>query len=73
MLVEVGKEVFVGSVFEVFTTDFNGDDFLIGEGRQKAAAPDIRARSQSPIFCDYQTVDHDDKSIAIHRACPSVV
>ena len=32
-------EVFVGLVFEVFTADFDGDDFFIRQGWRKAAMP----------------------------------
>src|SRR5689334_4986443 len=66
MTPKVVVEVRILSQFPVFATDFHRDDFSVGQFWRKAASSQRSSGSERIQVRNYQTVNGDDKSIAIH-------
>src|SRR5437773_4354261 len=67
MLCKVPEEVFIGLLFPVLATDFHGNDLGIAQCRRKTGMADTRDGIDLFELVIYQTIDSNDKSIAIHR------
>jgi hypothetical protein len=69
---KVVEEVFIRLLFEVLAADFHGNDLGVAQFRGKAGVADAVDGTSLCELVVYQTIDSDDKSIAIHR-CSSWV
>jgi hypothetical protein len=63
---KVAVDIFVRRVLEVFPAQFDGDDFLIGQGRRESAATNVLIRSDFLILFTYEAIHGDDKLVSIH-------
>jgi len=68
---EVPKEVLVGSQLEILATDLQGEDFFIAQRGGKPAAAQGVEVLEHLIMLTNQTVDSNDKLIAIHWGPPA--
>jgi hypothetical protein len=71
--VEIGKEVLVSGVLEVFTPDVHGDHLRARQFEDKAAVPERLLFCHLVVEFPYQTVNVNDKNIAIHWNEPPVL
>jgi hypothetical protein len=71
MQAKIRKEIFVGGEFEVFATEFHGDDFFVAQGGSKPTPAQRIRISYHLVMLTNQTVDRNDKLIPIHWSSPS--
>jgi hypothetical protein len=69
---KVSEEVFIGRELEIFAANLHRDDLFVGQFRGKAAPSYPLLPNNLGVLLDYQTVNGNDKSIAIHWMPPQI-
>lgn len=65
---KIRENVFVAFDLEIFAADFHGDDFLVAQGRRKAAAPYLAVLFDEIILVADCQKNSDNKTVPVHGA-----
>jgi hypothetical protein len=68
MRMKISKHVLAAFEFEIFAADFHGDDFLVAQGRRKAAAPQPALLPDDAVLLANNQKNSDNETVPFHGA-----